>query len=173
MAAPKGNKYAIGNRGGRPPLYETPEKLGKEIDRYFEYIKGEKERKTMLVMDQLTNKSEMKEVEVWIREKEKPTMFGLLLFLGFHSMQAFDHYEEKNDEFLITISRGKQRIAKWYEECLTEKGIARGAAFALGAIVGWGTKNEVQYFGKDGKPVDPPQGGATLITLMPGTQKEL
>jgi hypothetical protein len=35
MAAPKGNNYAIGNNGGRPPLYSDPETLAQTVDEYF------------------------------------------------------------------------------------------------------------------------------------------
>lgn len=36
MAAPKNNKYAVGNKGGgREPLYKTPEEMQTKIDEYF------------------------------------------------------------------------------------------------------------------------------------------
>jgi hypothetical protein len=35
MAAPKGNKNAIGNEGGRPSLYTDPAELSKNIEAYF------------------------------------------------------------------------------------------------------------------------------------------
>lgn len=36
MAAPKGNKYAVGNNGGRPSTYETPEQLEKAVEEYLD-----------------------------------------------------------------------------------------------------------------------------------------
>lgn len=36
MAAPKGNKFAQGNEGGRPPLFDDAAKLQAAIDDYFE-----------------------------------------------------------------------------------------------------------------------------------------
>lgn len=36
MAAAPHNKYAIGNKGGRPPIYNSPEELATEIHNYFE-----------------------------------------------------------------------------------------------------------------------------------------
>lgn len=36
MAAAKGNKYAEGNNGGRPPLYEDTKSLELKITEYFE-----------------------------------------------------------------------------------------------------------------------------------------
>lgn len=35
MAAPKGNTYALGNDGGRPPKYETPEELAEAVEDYL------------------------------------------------------------------------------------------------------------------------------------------
>ena len=37
MAAPKGNKNAIGNNGGRPALYNSIEDLQLKIDEYFDH----------------------------------------------------------------------------------------------------------------------------------------
>jgi hypothetical protein len=34
--APKGNKNALGNEGGRPPLYSSPKELEERITEYFE-----------------------------------------------------------------------------------------------------------------------------------------
>lgn len=36
MAAPKENKYAVGNDGGRPPLFKDANTLKSAIDEYFE-----------------------------------------------------------------------------------------------------------------------------------------
>ena len=35
MAAEKGNQYALGNNGGRPPVYETPEELAEAVEDYL------------------------------------------------------------------------------------------------------------------------------------------
>jgi len=35
MSAPKGNQFALGNNGGRPPKYETPEKLANAVEDYL------------------------------------------------------------------------------------------------------------------------------------------
>lgn len=35
MAAPKGNQYALGNKGGREPFYKTPEQMEEAIEAYF------------------------------------------------------------------------------------------------------------------------------------------
>lgn len=36
MGAPEGNKYALGNQGGRPPTYDTPEGLAEKVNEYFD-----------------------------------------------------------------------------------------------------------------------------------------
>ena len=36
MAAPKGNKFAEGNDGGRPPYFDCPEDMQLKIDEYIE-----------------------------------------------------------------------------------------------------------------------------------------
>ena len=43
MAAPVGNKYALGNNGGRPRIYNTPEELEKKIQDYFNHCDQEEE----------------------------------------------------------------------------------------------------------------------------------
>ena len=34
--APKGNQYAVGNKGGRPPIFKTVQELDQAINEYFE-----------------------------------------------------------------------------------------------------------------------------------------
>lgn len=36
MAAPKNNKYAVGNNGGRPPKYGSAKELAAAVDEYLE-----------------------------------------------------------------------------------------------------------------------------------------
>jgi len=65
MGAPKGNKNALGNNGGKPPVYDSPEKLQISVDLYFDYKEGKK------------------------------TISGLAYHLGFESRQSFYDYESK------------------------------------------------------------------------------
>ena len=67
MAAPKGNKFAVGNNGGRPALYSTPAELQDQIDDYFD------------------------------QEDTKFTVCGLALFLGFTSRQSLLDYQNKDE----------------------------------------------------------------------------
>ena len=101
MAAPKGNKYALGlTNNGRPPVYDNSYDMIKVIDRYFE------------------------ETEI-----QDLTITGLALFLGFESRQSFYDYGEKED-FSYIIKRARMVIENKYESSLTESN-ATGSIFAL------------------------------------------
>jgi hypothetical protein len=64
MPAPKGNKYAVGNNGGRPMLFSSPDELQKKINNYFK------------------------------NNKTKKTISGLAYHLGFVSRSSFYDYQE-------------------------------------------------------------------------------
>lgn len=83
-----GNKYALGNNGGRPPYYDTAEDLLKQVQLYFE------------------------ECET---EKIKTTITGLALYLGFASRSSLDDYEAKGEEFSYIIKRSKLAVENGYE----------------------------------------------------------
>ena len=68
MAAPEGNTNALGNEGGRPALFETPEQLEGAIQAYFD--------------KQIENKGII-------------TVSGLAYALGFASRQSLQDYKEK------------------------------------------------------------------------------
>lgn len=88
MAAKEGNKYALGNAGGRPPVFESPQELEKAVIRYFERC----EEKTI-----------------------KATITGMTLFLGFSSRSSLDDYEKRSDEFSYIIKRAKLAVENSYE----------------------------------------------------------
>ncbi len=72
MGAPKGSKNALGNKGGRPLKYKTPEELETAIDKYF--------------LDNL----------------EAPTISGLAHYLGFTSRQSiYDYKENQKFSYII------------------------------------------------------------------------
>lgn len=105
MAAPKGNKYALGNNGGRPPVYDNPELLSERIEAYFN---GGANKRTVII-----GKGENKhEVEIPLL-----TITGLCYYLGFESRQSFYAYEEK-EEFSYIIKKARLRIEMNYEEML-------------------------------------------------------
>lgn len=88
MAAPPGNKYALGNSGGRPAHYETPEALATECQGYFDWC---------------------------LENGEKATVTGLTLYLGFCSRSSLDAYEDKGEEFKYIIKRAKLGVENSYE----------------------------------------------------------
>jgi len=88
MAAPKGNKFALGNTGGRPPKFDSPESL---MEKIIEYFTGCEENNS------------------------KATITGLTLFLGFESRSSLDDYAEKNNEYSYIIKRAKLAVENSYE----------------------------------------------------------
>lgn len=110
MAAPVGNKYALGNKGGRPAHYETPEDLHKKCIAFFKNCN---------------------------KNKEKATITGLALFLGFSSRSSFDDYEKKGEEFSYIIKRAKLTVENSYE--------LSGQTFDIFALknMGWKDKTEM------------------------------
>lgn len=150
MAAPKGNKYAVGNKGGRPPIYKDAKALAKAVDRYFVYIEGEFHMETVAVTDEETGETKLKKVKVWDRYPEPATVTGLVLFLGFAHRQSLEDYE-KRVEFSDIIKRARTRVEHEYEKRLHgDKNT--GAIFAL-KNMGWVDKQVAELSGKDGQPI--------------------
>lgn len=136
MAAPKGNKFAVGNNGGSPPIYSDPKEVEEKCEQYFEYIKGEKD-KDLQVVNPKTGVTQL--IPVWIREPEPPTVTGLALFLGFCGRKTLDDYANK-EMFGYIIKRAKLRVENGYERALYSQGNT-GAIFAL-KNMGWKDKTE-------------------------------
>jgi len=91
MAAPKGNKYALGlTTNGQKPFFSSPEEMQAKIIEYFNQCES---------------------------NKENLKITGLCLFLGFESRQSFYDYEAKED-FTYTVKRAKMVIESHYEEGL-------------------------------------------------------
>ena len=88
MAAPKGNKFALGNTGGRPAHFDTYEDLANKVNEFFQKCD---------------------------EDDVKATVTGLALFLGFSSRSSLDAYEAKGEEFKYIIKRGKLAIENSYE----------------------------------------------------------
>lgn len=88
MAAPKGNKFALGNTGGRPPIFNNPQELIDSCKKYFDDCD---------------------------KDNEKATVTGLTLALGFSSRSSLDDYEDKGDEFSYIIKRAKLVVENSYE----------------------------------------------------------
>lgn len=110
MQSSKANKYGNGNTVGRPPHFETPEDLHAKAMEYFEDC---------------------------IKEKEKVTITGLCLALGFSSRSSLDDYEKRSDEFSYIVKRCRLAVENSYE-----KGGQTIDIFAL-KNMGWKDKSEV------------------------------
>lgn len=116
MAAHKGNRFAEGHGWGRPPKYDTPEKMIEIASKYFEY-----ETNTTGVC--------------------KPTITGLVYYLGFESRTAWYEYKKK-DDFKYAVTRMETFIESCYEKNL--HGFAwAGSCFALKNINAEHWKDEV------------------------------
>src|SRR5690606_11324115 len=94
MPAPFGNQNAVGNEGGRPPYYESPEELQQRVDEYFEHIKGKYHYEKVEVLGK-DGEPEYITEKIWDVNPEPPTVTGLTLFLGFSDRSSLKDYEEK------------------------------------------------------------------------------
>jgi hypothetical protein len=111
MGAPKGNKFALGlTTTGQPPKYSSPEELEIKCSEYFEHCQ---------------------------KEKQKATITGLALFLGFCSRQSIYDYKE-NKEYSYVLKRATLAVENSYE--------TNGTAFDIFALknMGWKDKTEVE-----------------------------
>lgn len=146
MAAPKGNDYGIGNNGGRPRMYETPEELANECEAYFDYIQGEYEEKDVEVFDNNKNDFVIEKHKDWIRYPVPPTINGLALFLGFADKSSLYDYRDRK-EFFHPIKRALTLIEKNHEEGLFSKS-PTGHIFAL-KNSGWSDKMDLNVSSVD------------------------
>jgi hypothetical protein len=126
MAAPKGNKNALGNDGGRPALFNSPEELQSKVDEYFNGGANTKEYPTLAGS-----------VKIPIY-----TISGIAYFLGFSARQSFYDYENRV-EFSDIIKKARLRIEMNYEENLIDKACT-GSIFAL-KNMGWSDKSEIDH----------------------------
>lgn len=124
MATKIGNKYALGNDGGRPAHFETPEQLHAKAMEYFEHCES---------------------------NREKVTVTGLCLFLGFSSRSSLDDYEKRGDEFSYIIKRSRLAVENSYE--------TSGQTIDIFALknMGWKDKSEMGFTDTEGNDVAPVQ----------------
>lgn len=115
MAAPIGNKFAVGN-SGRPPVYGTVRELEAEITAYFDDC---------------------------VENGTKLTVTGLALYLGFSSRSSLDDYQGKGEEYSYLIKRARMVIEQAYEENL-QGNCPAGSIFAL-KNMGWRDKVETGF----------------------------
>jgi len=128
MAAPKGNLFALGNKGGAPPVFNTPDEIYDKALAYFEDIQDTK-------------------------GKVKVTVSGLAFYLGFESRQSMYDYKKK-EEFSYIIKRLCLFVEHCYESQLYTFN-ATGAIFAL-KNMGWMDKQQTDIT-TNGKDIQLPQ----------------
>lgn len=114
MPAPKGNKFAKGNAGGRPRLFQSSEAFAAKADEYFAACEN------------------------------KPTLAGLCVFMGFCDKDSFSHYATYGDEFSRTIKKVQLRIeADRHNRLIGKDTFTPGVIFDLKNNHGWVDKQEV------------------------------
>jgi hypothetical protein len=138
MAAPKGNKNAVGNEGGRPLIHTDPQKVDSLIEDYFNWIQGEKEEKVIT-----EEGKEPYTIQVWKRHSEPPTVTGLSLHLGFNSKSTLYDYSEKV-EFSNSIKRAILMIEKHHEIQVAMGDKCTGNIFVLKNF-GWKDSQSIDH----------------------------
>ena len=129
---------------GRPPQFANPDELQRKIDDYFIYIEGEHHFEA-------DPDNENKDIKVYDRWPEPPSITGLCIYLGFESRQSFHDYGKK-PQFSYTIKMARLRVENAYEISLIQAKNPTGAIFALKNL-GWDDKQKVELAGKNGGPV--------------------
>jgi len=129
MGYNKGNKFALGNNGGRPPVFNSAEELEGKISEYFDTRIPECDSENNII------------------KKNNPTVTGLALYLGYSSRQSiYDNIEK--DKFSYILKRALLVIENGYEESLLEKS-PTGSIFAL-KNMGWRDERTVDNKSSDG-----------------------
>ncbi len=146
MPAPEGNKNAVGNNGGRPPIYNESNtedilKVSELCVEYFEYIKGEFKE------DEFETEPEKYEVrKECIRNPEPPTVTGLTLFLGFEAKSTLYEYAKKV-EFSNPIKRALLKIEQYHEIATSMGDKCTGNIFILKNF-GWKDTVNTEHSGE-------------------------
>jgi hypothetical protein len=125
----KGNLFSIGNNGGRPPRFETPEELFNKIAEYLDWE------------DQWKNPSAKGE------GKGVYTLSGCALYLGYSSKASMDDQSNRGSEFSNVIERFKLFMTHWNEQKLYWGGTFAGSSYWLknfGGYVDESTQNVKQ-----------------------------
>lgn len=132
--------------GGRPPAWETPEQLAKDVDEYFET--------EAMVTVNIVDGEEVKAFQ--------PTMSGLAIHLGV-DRKTITNYANK-DEFFPIIKRARSLVEKALESHLYGKNVT-GAIFNLKNNFGWVDKHEVDNRSSDGS-MSPKSVDGSLVEAL-------
>ena len=132
---------------GRPLIYKTVHEMQKAIDQFFDDCAG-----TMLT-DKDTGEPVLNKYDEPIYLGAKPpTVTGLALALGFNSRQALLNYQDR-PEFNDAVTRAKARCQAYAESRLFDRDGSNGAKFSLQNNFGWADKQEIEYTGANGGPI--------------------
>jgi hypothetical protein len=142
MGAPKGNKYALGNDGGRPAKFETVEQLQGIINSFFESCYKDmpaKDKDGFVVLD-TDGKPYIERAQI-----EPFTITGLALALDTTRETLMD-IENGNgpytQEYSDIIARAKLKCQNYAEKQMYTAKSANGPIFAL-KNYGWKDKQEI------------------------------
>lgn len=109
--------------GGRPRIYDDPDELDELCDSYFAVCK---------------------------ENKERPTITGLTLYLGFADKTTLYDYRDR-EEFSHPIKKSITRIENELEKKLENNSVA-GVIFAL-KNMGWKDKTDHELSGPNGSAI--------------------
>lgn len=104
MAAPQGNKFALGN-SGQPKKFDSPEQLQTYIDKYFTWCDNNPIREQNWVG---------KEGSEVYKDKQRPyTIEGLCLHLDIDRATLLNYQKKEGyEEFFNIITRAKRKITE-------------------------------------------------------------
>lgn len=130
MAAPKGNQYALGNKGGRPLKIKSLEELQEKIEYFFNdsdsyaYVEDDEGIK-----------------------RYKPTITGLALQLNV-DRETITNYQDR-EEYFDTIKGARSRVELFLEQRLFLNN-PTGTIFNLKNNFGWTDKQQLDHQSSDG-----------------------
>jgi len=110
----KGNLFSIGNNGGKPPEYKTPQDLVNKIAEYLDWEDSQKRPDSYSKMG-----------------KGIYTISGCALYLGFCSRSSIEDQANRGSEYSDIISRFKLFMTHWNEQKLYWGGTFMAAQFWL------------------------------------------
>jgi len=149
MAAPKGNKFAIGN-SGKPKKWETPQELQKDIDAYFEWCDNNPIKITYpSQIDKKTGKP------LVYNEKRPYTIEGLCEVLECERATLINYEKREGyEDYFYTIKKAKMKIQRdKVERGITGTGTASVIIFDLKNNHGYKDKQEVDTTINTNKPI--------------------
>lgn len=142
---------------GRPPKFESAEKLELKIKDYFDNItitksawdyveNGEKDEKGNPLFNKVPKLNNAGNQIKYTEYVEIPTINGICSFLEINK-DTWTEYSNK-ELFSVPIKKAKERIEKYLEEQLYRKDQVTGIIFNLKNNYGWKDKQDIEHSGK-------------------------